>query len=161
MDSPSDFLALPEAAQEELLALFTDAFPDFPEFEDPADALAAFLKLLLCSEIPGGEEPPPTTTPPTKPITQPTVVTYANCDDARARGAAPVYAGQPGYGPHLDSDSDGIGCEQETVTPVAYTTTTSPQLAYTGFDAAPFVAGGAALVALGTLTVLAGSRRRS
>ena len=36
---------------------------------------------------------------------------YANCSAARAAGAAPVYAGQPGYGPHLDRDSDGIGCE--------------------------------------------------
>ncbi len=33
------------------------------------------------------------------------------CTQARADGAAPVYAGQPGYGPHLDRDGDGIGCE--------------------------------------------------
>ncbi|QEH81597.1 excalibur calcium-binding domain-containing protein [Sphingomonas sp. C8-2] len=36
---------------------------------------------------------------------------YANCTAARAAGAAPVYAGTPGYGPHLDRDGDGIGCE--------------------------------------------------
>ncbi len=36
---------------------------------------------------------------------------YANCKEARAAGAAPVYAGSPGYGPHLDRDGDGIGCE--------------------------------------------------
>ncbi|WP_150291261.1 excalibur calcium-binding domain-containing protein [Sphingobium estronivorans] len=36
---------------------------------------------------------------------------YPNCRAARAAGAAPVYAGQPGYGPHLDRDGDGIGCE--------------------------------------------------
>lgn len=36
---------------------------------------------------------------------------YPNCSAARAAGAAPVYAGQPGYGPHLDRDSDGVGCE--------------------------------------------------
>ena len=30
---------------------------------------------------------------------------------SRAAGAAPVYRGQPGYGPHLDRDNDGIGCE--------------------------------------------------
>lgn len=36
---------------------------------------------------------------------------YANCTEARTAGAAPVYRGQPGYGPHLDRDGDGIGCE--------------------------------------------------
>lgn len=36
---------------------------------------------------------------------------FVNCDAARAAGAAPVYRGDPGYGPHLDRDGDGIGCE--------------------------------------------------
>lgn len=36
---------------------------------------------------------------------------YANCSAARAAGAAPVYASQPGYGRHLDRDGDGVGCE--------------------------------------------------
>lgn len=36
---------------------------------------------------------------------------FKNCDAARAAGAAPVYAGDPGYGTHLDRDRDGIGCE--------------------------------------------------
>ncbi|WP_051322602.1 excalibur calcium-binding domain-containing protein [Luteimonas sp. J29] len=36
---------------------------------------------------------------------------FANCDEARAAGAAPVRRGEPGYGPHLDRDNDGIGCE--------------------------------------------------
>jgi hypothetical protein len=35
----------------------------------------------------------------------------ADCDAARAAGAAPVYRGQRGYGAHLDRDSDGVGCE--------------------------------------------------
>lgn len=38
-------------------------------------------------------------------------VRYANCNAARAAGAAPVYRGDPGYGPHLDRDNDGVGCE--------------------------------------------------
>ncbi|WP_370690230.1 excalibur calcium-binding domain-containing protein [Phenylobacterium sp.] len=37
---------------------------------------------------------------------------YANCAAARAAGAAPVRRGQPGYGPHLDRDGDGVGCER-------------------------------------------------
>lgn len=36
---------------------------------------------------------------------------YENCDAARAAGADPVYEGEPGYGPHLDADGDGVGCE--------------------------------------------------
>ena len=36
---------------------------------------------------------------------------YGNCSAARAAGAAPVRAGDPGYGRHLDRDGDGVGCE--------------------------------------------------
>lgn len=36
---------------------------------------------------------------------------FANCAAARAAGAAPVRRGQPGYGPRLDRDGDGVGCE--------------------------------------------------
>jgi hypothetical protein len=36
---------------------------------------------------------------------------YRNCSAARAAGAAPIRAGEPGYGPHLDRDGDGIACE--------------------------------------------------
>lgn len=38
-------------------------------------------------------------------------VYYQNCTAARAAGAAPVRAGDPGYGRHLDRDGDGVGCE--------------------------------------------------
>lgn len=36
---------------------------------------------------------------------------FRNCAAARAAGAAPVRYGDSGYGPHLDRDKDGIGCE--------------------------------------------------
>ena len=36
---------------------------------------------------------------------------YKNCDAARDAGADPVYRDEYGYGPHLDRDNDGIGCE--------------------------------------------------
>lgn len=36
---------------------------------------------------------------------------FANCAAARSAGAAPVRRGQSGYGPHLDRDNDGVGCE--------------------------------------------------
>jgi hypothetical protein len=64
--------------------------------------------------------PPPTTAapapapapapPPTEPPAPPSAY-YENCDAARAAGAAPVHAGDPGYGSHLDRDGDGVGCE--------------------------------------------------
>ena len=36
---------------------------------------------------------------------------FRSCSEARAAGAAPVGRDDPGYGPHLDRDGDGIGCE--------------------------------------------------
>ena len=36
---------------------------------------------------------------------------YGNCSEARAAGAAPIYAGQPGYRRGLDRDGDGVACE--------------------------------------------------
>ena len=36
---------------------------------------------------------------------------FRNCAEARANGAAPVRRGDSGYGPHLDRDNDGVGCE--------------------------------------------------
>lgn len=37
---------------------------------------------------------------------------YENCTAVEAAGAAPIYAGDPGYGSHLDRDGDGVACEQ-------------------------------------------------
>ncbi|RVU04040.1 excalibur calcium-binding domain-containing protein [Novosphingobium umbonatum] len=36
---------------------------------------------------------------------------WAGCNDARAAGTAPIYAGEPGYRSDMDGDSDGIACE--------------------------------------------------
>ncbi|MGN6606278.1 MAG: TerD family protein [Jatrophihabitans sp.] len=54
----------------------------------------------------------PTTTP-TAPVPIPieTDVYYANCTEARAAGAAPIYRGDPGYSSKLDRDGDGVACE--------------------------------------------------
>lgn len=38
-------------------------------------------------------------------------VSFANCSEARAAGAAPVQRGDPGYSSKLDRDGDGVGCE--------------------------------------------------
>ena len=41
----------------------------------------------------------------------PAAVYYANCAAARAAGAAPLRAGQPGYREQMDGDRDGVACE--------------------------------------------------
>ncbi|WP_308340786.1 excalibur calcium-binding domain-containing protein [Rhodococcus sp. USK10] len=48
--------------------------------------------------------------PPPPPPPAYTVV-YPNCAAARAAGAAPLYAGSPGYSLDLDRDRDGVACE--------------------------------------------------
>ncbi|MBH0053652.1 excalibur calcium-binding domain-containing protein [Salinibacterium sp. SWN139] len=54
--------------------------------------------------------PAPVTAP--APAPAPAYAHYANCTAVRAAGAAPLYAGQPGYEtPRLDRDGDGIACE--------------------------------------------------
>ncbi|MCV7255880.1 excalibur calcium-binding domain-containing protein [Mycobacterium hackensackense] len=44
-------------------------------------------------------------------VLSPTAHAYSNCAEARAAGAAPLYAGQPGYSRKLDRDGDGVACE--------------------------------------------------
>lgn len=58
----------------------------------------------------GGSTPPTAAARPQRLLSGP-ALSYRNCDAARAAGAAPVYRGDPGYGPHLDRDNDGVGCE--------------------------------------------------
>jgi endonuclease YncB( thermonuclease family) len=58
-------------------------------------------------------QPPPVIDPVVvPPVVPPVSVYYANCDAVRAAGAAPIYAGQPGYGRHLDRD--GVICSSMT-----------------------------------------------
>lgn len=52
-----------------------------------------------------GQVPPANEEPPAQDVY------YKNCDAARAAGAAPILAGQPGYRAALDRDNDGIACE--------------------------------------------------
>ncbi|VXC29247.1 excalibur calcium-binding domain-containing protein [Pseudoclavibacter sp. 8L] len=69
-----------------------------PEIDTPVDAPAPLY--AAPEPAPAAPEPAP----------QPNVY-FANCTEARNAGAAPVYAGDPGYASHLDRDGDGIGCE--------------------------------------------------
>lgn len=59
--------------------------------------------------------PPPAPAPPASPTGEPEPapdVYFANCDAARAAGAAPLYRGEPGYRAGLDRDGDGVACER-------------------------------------------------
>lgn len=47
-------------------------------------------------------------------------VSYVNCADARAHGAAPLRAGQLGYRVGLDDDRDGVACESDVARQVGY-----------------------------------------
>jgi hypothetical protein len=44
-------------------------------------------------------------------VQAPTASAFRSCAEARAAGAAPLYAGQPGYSKKLDRDGDGVACE--------------------------------------------------
>ncbi|KAF2414674.1 hypothetical protein B1729_03585 [Microbacterium sp. B35-04] len=56
-------------------------------------------------------QPSPAQPAPAPVAPAPAEVYYKNCDAVRAAGAAPIHQGQPGYGPHLDRDKDGVGCD--------------------------------------------------
>ena len=56
--------------------------------------------------------PVPAPAAPAPAAPAPSSVYYANCAAAKAAGAAPLYAGQPGYRPAMDGDSDGVACER-------------------------------------------------
>lgn len=59
----------------------------------------------------GGAASGQATSPRRSFLAAPTASAFRNCAEARAAGAAPVRRGDPGYGPHLDRDNDGVGCE--------------------------------------------------
>lgn len=60
---------------------------------------------------PAQPAPAPLAPAPVAPAQSGGAVYYKNCAAARAAGAAPIYAGQPGYRPGLDGDKDGVACE--------------------------------------------------
>lgn len=62
---------------------------------------------------PAPAQPAPAPAQPAPPPAQPAPagVYYKNCDAARAAGAAPLHAGEPGYRSALDRDKDGVACE--------------------------------------------------
>jgi len=71
------------------------------------DPAATQQRMTSPSPSPSPSRKAPTTqTAPTKPLPM-----FRNCKEARAAGAAPIRRGEPGFGPHLDKDGDGVACE--------------------------------------------------
>lgn len=81
---------------------------------------------------------------------------YANCDAARAAGAAPLHQGDPGYRSALDGDGDGVACEDDETPPAA-----APSLPVTGASATlPVSAGLVLLLAAASYWAVMVRRRR-
>lgn len=91
----------PCAGQEALTSQFTPAPAPAPEPDPIVEAPTETTPQAIA------EQPAPAPAP----APAPSSTYYKNCTAARAVGAAPVSAGDPGYGKHLDRDGDGIGCE--------------------------------------------------
>lgn len=75
--------------------------------------LDKFRDALNCDDptkTPTPTPDPTTTTPP-----PPGDVFFPDCDAVRAAGALPLLTGEPGYRPGLDSDGDGIACEEQVI----------------------------------------------
>lgn len=83
-----------------------------PEPVAPAPAPAQVAPAPApAAPAPAPVAPAPAPVAPATVAPAPAAVYYANCAAARAAGAAPLYAGQPGYRSALDRDSDGVACE--------------------------------------------------
>jgi hypothetical protein len=57
--------------------------------------------------------PPPPPTPPPPPPPPPPGDLYDNCTEVWNALGRPIYPSDAGYGPHLDADDNGIGCETD------------------------------------------------
>ncbi|MFH5824825.1 DUF1524 domain-containing protein [Georgenia sp. AZ-5] len=94
-------------AEQDAMVRVLSSCPDQPL---PAGADGAAPAASAPAPAPPATIPPAAEAPPA-PVPAPAPVAFANCSAARAAGAAPVRAGEPGYGAHLDRDGDGVGCE--------------------------------------------------
>lgn len=84
--------------------------PPAPTTGSSAGSTTSENPVPLVAPIPAANEETtgvrePTTSP------APAAAYYPNCTAARVAGAAPLYAGQPGYSSKLDRDGDGVACE--------------------------------------------------
>ncbi|WP_186626578.1 DUF1524 domain-containing protein [Rhodococcus sp. BP22] len=76
----------------------------------PAPAPAPVAPAPAPRPVPVAPAPAPAPAPLVE-APAPSSVSYKNCAAVRAAGAAPIYAGQPGFSTKFDGDGDGVGCE--------------------------------------------------
>ena len=79
-----------------------------PAATDPAPSSEPEPKAPFEPEAQPEPEPQPE---PDASASAPQSVYYKNCAEAKAAGAAPLHAGDPGYRAALDRDKDGVACE--------------------------------------------------
>nr|WP_205570476.1 excalibur calcium-binding domain-containing protein [Corynebacterium lactis] len=77
------------------------------EVHPEADTPPAHLFAPVDPAVAPAPEPPAPA-----PAPAPESVYFGSCADAKAAGAAPLYAGNPGYSSKLDRDGDGVACEK-------------------------------------------------
>lgn len=109
-DSPIDPASAPIGEPEPSLP--AELLPEVPAGEPVPGAGALPVPLAEPAPAPA-LAPAPIAEPIPAPAQAPAPAgfVYKNCAEARAAGAAPILAGTPGFGPHLDSNGDGVGCE--------------------------------------------------
>ena len=75
---------------------------------------STFLCLPACSPLhpAAAVQPSKGGGEPSGPASPGSGIAFANCDAARKAGVVPVPGDHPKFGPHLDEDDDGIGCEE-------------------------------------------------
>ena len=76
----------------------------------PEETLPSISESIAPEPAPVVEAPAPAPEP--APVPAAPVVSYANCDEVKAAGKAPLAADQPGYASKLDRDGDGIACDK-------------------------------------------------
>ncbi|MCH6197486.1 excalibur calcium-binding domain-containing protein [Corynebacterium mastitidis] len=98
----------------------TETATEEPEEEAPAEEPAAEEPAEAQPEEEQAaqeEAPAPAPMAVPEPVQQapaavaPATTYYSSCAQAKAAGAAPLYAGSPGYSSRLDRDGDGVACE--------------------------------------------------
>ncbi len=98
-------------AEQDAMTRVLSACPDEPLPTGGPAVVPAAAAEAPAEPAPAERAPAPA---PADPAPVPAVggdVYYANCTEARAAGAAPLHAGDPGYRAAMDRDKDGVACE--------------------------------------------------
>lgn len=102
------------AAEHDEIANVLSTCSSDPEQQLPPQPNAETATPTAVESTPGPPPPTPTASTPDagEPSSANTAVYFPNCKAAKAAGAAPLHAGDPGYRSGLDGDGDGVACEK-------------------------------------------------